>query len=93
MNCKKCGKDITNNMIEALTIPSTFHYVVSSVRVYDNLPPNTMVNWELTRKYFEAEDDHEQCEGKPTRINYCRLCGVKYSKEELVDMFSKKEKI
>lgn len=93
MNCKKCGKDITNNMIEALTIPSTFHYVVDSVHVYkDNtVPLHAMVNWELTKKYFEAEDDHEQCEGKPTRIFYCRLCGVKYSIEEIVKMFGKGE--
>jgi hypothetical protein len=78
-------------MIEALTIPSTFHYVVDSVLVYKDSPPQAMVNWELTKKYFEAEDDHEQCEGKPTRIYYCRLCGVKYSIEEIVKIFGKGE--
>ena len=88
MNCKKCGKDITNNMVEALTIPSTYHYIVN--KVWRDGPFHPLVNWELTKKYFECEEDREQCEGKPVRIYYCRLCGVKYSIEEVADIFMEK---
>ena len=87
MNCKKCGKDITNNMIEAVTTPTTYHYILDGLSPYD-IP---YVDWARTKKYFEAEDDHERAEGTPSSIYYCRLCGVKYSKLEISEMFRKGE--
>ena len=94
MNCKKCGKDLSKNAIHALTIPETYRYCIKGVHQYKKSGNKVLlVDWDKTNKYFEYQDDREQCEGNPIDIYYCRLCGKKYSEEELIDMFSKENDI
>ena len=92
MNCKKCGKDLSKNVIHALTIPSTYRYCIEGVHHYEKSGNKVLlVDREKTNKYFEYQDDREQCEGTPVDIYYCRLCGKKYSELEIIEMFEKGE--
>jgi len=92
MNCKKCGKDLSKNVIHALTIPSTYRYCIEGVHQYkDSDNKVLLVDWEKSNRYFEYQDDREQCEGKPVDIYYCRLCGKKYSKQEIINMFTQEK--
>jgi hypothetical protein len=47
------------------------------------------VDWSVTDRYFSYEEDLDMTEGKPFYRYYCRLCGKKYNKEEIEDMFIK----
>jgi hypothetical protein len=97
MNCIKCGCDLTTHVIEECSVTHTTHTVIDGVlfNPYTKGVELT-VDWSATDKYFQFEEDSDNtATGKPFYRYYCRLCGKKYNKEEIEDMFIKiyKEKL
>jgi len=91
MNCIKCGCDLTTHVIEEHSVMIVNHNVLDGVLFHPYSKEfEFTIDWEATDKYFLFEENQDNTEkGKIFYRYYCRLCGKKYSKEEIKEMFIK----